>query len=90
MSDQLCSISGSKCHALVIWRVTRDQQAKIADTQTLRKYAEWHIFIFLIFDQRTCELTKSYSFSIDEGPGLQIESIVIKIYAVFPQNKTAW
>ena len=28
---------------------TRDQQAKIADTQTLGKHVEWHIFIFLIF-----------------------------------------
>ena len=34
------------CHALVI---SRDQQAKIADTQTLGKHVEWHIFIFLIF-----------------------------------------
>ena len=30
--------------------ITRDQQAKIADTQTLGKHVEWHIFIFLIFD----------------------------------------
>ena len=29
--------------------ITRDQQAKIADTQTLGKHVEWHIFIFLIF-----------------------------------------
>ena len=31
--------------------ITRDQQAKIADTQTLGKHVEWHIFIFLIFGQ---------------------------------------
>ena len=29
--------------------ITRDQQAKIADTQTIRKHVGWHIFIFLIF-----------------------------------------
>ncbi len=28
--------------------ITRDEQAKIADTQTLGKHVEWHIFIFLI------------------------------------------
>ena len=29
--------------------ITRDQQAKIADTQTLGKHVKWLIFIFLIF-----------------------------------------
>ncbi len=29
--------------------ITRDQQAKIADTQTLGRHVEWHIFTFIIF-----------------------------------------